>query len=333
MVTLPPFDHYFSGGVIMIEKLRHDSLRSALMITAVAVLAAAGIGSGAAGAQNNPTIGSPNTVTASPGVPRPATTPCTVALFTNQQFADFNPKDFNYTPPADCPGPWAKVVLEVDLSIDAGNQFDRTAQISLGNVNIYYGTTAEPYSNFGPSWHVERDLTDYSALFTTPQSGNANLGNLVNSTYTSVLTGSATLQFYPPSPASPAPRTADTVLSLSTAPGGAATLSTGADVLAPTLNLPTNIEQAYLDVIAQSQNDDEFWYTCVPDSGAKLLDSCGGTAYRRHRPRAVVAAAGDSDAQLPALPRRPHAFRQPARRRQPTPGGDQRLQRRRLLPG
>ena len=34
------------------------------------------------------------------------------------------------------------------------------------------------------------------------------------------LTGSATLQFYPPSPASPAPRTADTVLSLSTAPGG-----------------------------------------------------------------------------------------------------------------
>jgi hypothetical protein len=51
-------------------------------------------------------------------------------------------------------------------------------------------------------------------------------------------------------------------------------------VLAPTLNLPTNIEQAYLDVIAQSQSDDEFWYTCVPDSGVKLLDSCGGTAFR-----------------------------------------------------
>jgi hypothetical protein len=276
----------------MICALRHNSLRPTLPVAAGLALAFLGFGPQPAAAQSTPTLGSPNTVTAAPGVPRPPTTPCTVALFTNQQFADFNPKTFSYTPPADCPGPWAKVVLEVDLSIDAGNQFDRTAQIALGNVNIYYGTTAEPHSNFGPSWHVERDLTDYRALFTTPQTGNANLGNLVNSTYTSILTGSATLQFYPPSAAAPAPRTPDVVLPLSSGAGGVTLLTTGADALAETFNLPTNIEGAYLDVIAQSQNDDEFWYTCVPDSAAKLLDSCGGTAFRETEVAIDGKAAG-----------------------------------------
>jgi hypothetical protein len=43
---------------------------------------------------------------------------------------------------------------------------------------------------------------------------------------------------------------------------------------------PTNVERAYLDVIAQSQHDDEFWYTCFPDNLATLLDNCGNTAFR-----------------------------------------------------
>ena len=65
-------------------------------------------------------------------------------LYSNLTFADFSPKPFTYTPPAACPGPWAKVVLEADFSVTAGRQFDRTAQIALGHVNIYFGTTAEP---------------------------------------------------------------------------------------------------------------------------------------------------------------------------------------------
>ncbi len=61
-------------------------------------------------APSNPQLGSANTVTANAPVPRPGTTPCTVQLFTNFDFADFNPKYFAYFPPADCPGPWAAVV-------------------------------------------------------------------------------------------------------------------------------------------------------------------------------------------------------------------------------
>jgi hypothetical protein len=44
---------------------------------------------------------------------------------------------------------------------------------------------------------VERDETDYSALFESAQSGQVILGNIVNSTYTGVISGSATLEFYP----------------------------------------------------------------------------------------------------------------------------------------
>jgi hypothetical protein len=234
----------------------------------------------ASAAMPTPVVGSPNTAVADPGVPRPSTTPCTVQLFSNLTFADFTPKPFTYTPPAACPGPWAKVVLEADFSVTAGRQFDRTAQIALGHVNLYYGTTAEPSATVSPSWHIERDLTDYSPLFHAAQTGEINLGNLVDSTFTGILHGSARVLLYPAAASAPAPRTADAVLPLSTDPGGATILATTANVLAPTFNLPRNIEGAYLDVITQSQSSDEFWYACVPDDVAGELFSCPGTSFR-----------------------------------------------------
>jgi hypothetical protein len=224
-------------------------------------------------------IGSANTVTADPPVARPNTTPCVVPLFTNVMFADFSPKPFSYSP--SCHGPWAKVVFEADFSITAGRQFDRTANIWLGGANIYFGTTAEPSATVSRSWHVERDVTDYGALFTTAQAGEADLGNLVNATFTSVLFGSAALQFYPVAPGGQPPRAADAVLPLSAGPtGGAVILSNTASALSRTFTLPTNIERAFLDVYAQSQSNDEFWYTCVPNDVAAELQSCGATAFR-----------------------------------------------------
>ena len=74
-------------------------------------------------------IGSANTAFADPPVPRPHTTPCVVTLYKGFKFADFNPKSFTYTPPAACPGPWAKVILQANFSINQGRQFDRTANI------------------------------------------------------------------------------------------------------------------------------------------------------------------------------------------------------------
>lgn len=226
-------------------------------------------------------IGSGNTATADPPVPRPNTTPCVVTLFNNVAFADFSPKPFSVTPPAACPGPWAKVVLNADFSIQAGLQFDRTAEIWIGGVNVYFGTTSEPSGNVARAWHIERDLTDYTALLSTSQNGRVDLDNLVNSTFTSTLFGTATLQFYPLAHHQDAPHTADLVLPLASDPtGGTAFLSTSTSALSQTFTLPRNVEQAFLDVVAESQSGDEFWYTCVPNDVANELQSCGGTAFR-----------------------------------------------------
>ncbi|HEY4902261.1 MAG TPA: peptide-N4-asparagine amidase [Candidatus Sulfotelmatobacter sp.] len=225
-------------------------------------------------------VGSANTVTADPLVTRPSTTPCVVQLFSDAQFFDFNNEDFTYTPPTDCPGPWAKVVLESDISVQAGVQFDRTANYWLGPYNIYFGTTAEP-SAIGPSWHVENDLTDYSSIFTTAQSGVASIGNTLCCGLTSIIFASAQLEFYPLPANRPAPVTANVVLPLSAgSTGGTVTLNTGTDTLAGTFTMPTNISAAYLDIWSQGQSGDEFWYTCVPSDVATELESCSNTAFR-----------------------------------------------------
>lgn len=230
-------------------------------------------------APSTPQVGSANTVTADPKVPRPAGQPCTVQLFSNLDFADFNPKFFSYS--AECAGPWAKVVLNADWSVDAGRQFDRTAEIWIGGTNVYYGTTAEPSKTVERSWHTEVELTDYSTLFTAAQGGRVDLGNLVDDTYTSHIHGSAYLQFYPVAKHHDAPTVADLVLPMAAdATGGTVTLNTGSDQLAKTFTFPANVERAYLDVFAQSQSGDEFWYTCAPNDVAGELFNCGNTAFR-----------------------------------------------------
>jgi Peptide N-acetyl-beta-D-glucosaminyl asparaginase amidase A len=225
-------------------------------------------------------IGSANTVTADPSVKRPSTTPCVVQLFSGAQFFEFNVENFTYAPPSACPGPWAKVVLEADISLNAGIQYDRTANFWLGPVNIYFGTTAEP-SNIGPSWHIENDLTDYSSIFYTVQSGQADIGNTLCCGLTSTIYASASLEFYPLAKGEKPPVAADQVLALSGGPsGGTVGLGSTSSTLSGTFTLPTNVEQAYLDVYAQSQSTDEFWYTCDPNDVAAELQNCGGTGFR-----------------------------------------------------
>ncbi len=233
---------------------------------------------------HGPQIGSSNPITADPPVERPHTTPCSVQLFTNEQFADFNIKDFNYAPPSGCRGPWAKVVFSADFTVTAGRQFDRTAQFLIGNMNIFYGTTAEPRATLSPSWHVESDVTDLSAGLTAPQTGHAILGNFVGESggvdYTGIIYANAQLDFYPADFRDRAPRVANVVVPLPTASIGAFTLNTTADQLSQSVTLPRNTEEAYLDVFAQSQSGDEFWWTCVPTDVSKELQSCSNTAFR-----------------------------------------------------
>ncbi len=249
--------------------------------TATALLALTGVVACAVPglAQTTPTVGSANTAVADPPVPRPHTQPVQVPLFSGLTFADFSPKTFSYSPPAPAKR-WAKVVLVADFSVSAGRQFDRTAQIAIGGANVYFGTTPEPSGTVSRSWHVERDITDDSALLRSAQSGEVDLGNLVNSTYTGVISGSAYLQFYPPGQGAPSAEVPDVVLPLPNTSNGTGTLNSSGDVLSETFALPTNTIRAYLDLITQSQGSDEFWYLGVPDALTSELEDNGGTAFR-----------------------------------------------------
>jgi hypothetical protein len=256
------------------------SVTAVAIVSAFAALASAQVVT----VPTTPQIGSSNPITAAPLVARPATKPCVVQLFQDPAFADFTPKIFDYAPPAGCPGPWAKVVFTADFTVTAGRQFDRTAAFYLGKASIFYGTTAEPRASLSPSWHVEHDVTDLTALFESAQTGEANIGNFVGVsggvTYNGIIYANAALEFYPVSSQDPAPLTADVVVPVNGGGGDAGTLNTTTDTISQTLNLPTNVERVYLDVIAQSQSNDEFWYFCVPNDQTSNLESCGNTAFR-----------------------------------------------------
>jgi hypothetical protein len=235
----------------------------------------------AAFAQGPYTIGSSNTVTANPAIVVPSTTPCVVTLLDNASFYDFNNATFTYTPPTDCPGPWAQVVFTAEISLNAGIQYDRTANFWLGPTAIYFGTTSEPSPTLGPNWTVESDLTEMSPLFMTSQTGTAVIGNTLCCGLSSTIYASAQLYFYPLASGQSAPTTANQVYSLSGgSTGGTVALNNTSSTLSGTFTFPTNVTNAYLDIYSQSQSDDEFWYTCVPNDVASELESCGNTGFR-----------------------------------------------------
>ncbi len=224
------------------------------------------------------TIGSGNVAVIEPPVSHPPVTPCVVPLVTNVQFTNFNPYDYSYTPPAACPPPWSKVVLKMHLSLNAGVQFDRSGLLFMDGIPLWFGTTAEPDSNLAPDWRFQKDLTPYTALFESAQSGELNIGNLVNSTYTGIITASAELDFYPVTKGYPAPVTADVILPLP-GTGNGTTLNPG-QAMTLTTTFPTNVVKAQIDLYLQGQFDDEFWYTCVPNDYTTELQSCGGGSVR-----------------------------------------------------
>jgi Peptide N-acetyl-beta-D-glucosaminyl asparaginase amidase A len=281
-------------------------LRLSLIATLITALAVLAICPKAVFAQStNRQIGTQFEVTADPVVPRPREQPCVVPLFANYQFAFFSEstQTFEFAPPGNCSGPWEKVVFEADFSENGGTQFDRTASLYLANANLYFGTTPEPLAVLTNYWHVERDITDYSALLAGPQQGTIVLANCTtdcpppyNTYLNGVFTVSADLEFYPAASGGAEKsgerndqleRMPDQVLPLTQSNGSGgvnlpATLSSPTDQLSTTFTLPTNTERAYLDVISQSQSDDEQWYACFPNDLANINEvyGCGNTDFR-----------------------------------------------------
>ena len=97
-------------------------------------------------------------LTAAPPIARPPTQSCSVTVM--QDFA-FNSSVgqgvFNGTlaPPAACPGPWSKVVLDFTGKV-AGRQFDRLMNVWVGGTEVFQSSTPEPDPD-GITWHVEHN--------------------------------------------------------------------------------------------------------------------------------------------------------------------------------
>ncbi len=85
------------------------------------------------------TLGSGNVAVIDPPVPHPKEAPCVVPLYHGAKFGANN-ANFVYTPPAGCPGPYAVIVLSVDVSLNAGIQYDRTGTIWIGGAPHWLGT-------------------------------------------------------------------------------------------------------------------------------------------------------------------------------------------------
>jgi hypothetical protein len=287
----------FTGGQNAATPVFPDkaSIRSVRQRLAKAEAAAQSKGERAMAMSTTPS----NPTTADPPVPVPAEPPCTVQLFSNFQFVNFTYPTFTYTPPAHCPGPWAKVVLTANFNVTAGVQYDRTGSIWIAGTNIYFGTTAEPAPSYSPSWQIQKDVTDLTPVFESPSTGEVVLGNIVNSTYTGVISASATLNFYPANDRYPVANVPDAVYPLSGGPlGDNQYITTPSQPLTATYTFPRNVRQAYLDVYLQSQIGDEFWYTCFPDNLATELDNCGSTAFRE----GDVAIDGQAAGVVPVYP-------------------------------
>lgn len=215
-------------------------------------------------AQAQSQIGATGPVSTAPStVPVPAGKPCEVDLLTianGSLFEEYptgsteGDANFTYAPPANCPGPWAKVVLKVSVQEQISGIDSTRASIRLGDVQIYAGTMSNlppPGPADFPFWEVERDVTDFSSLFTTAQNGVASLvsdqGYWQNYQGINTISMWAELLFYPASSTNPAQKTPDAVVGL---PSGTNTVT-----------LPHNIVRAYLDIY----NQEPWWFTCVPD--------------------------------------------------------------------
>ncbi|QES46866.1 peptide-N4-asparagine amidase A [Streptomyces venezuelae] len=204
-------------------------------------------------------------LTANPPVDRPATRSCTQTL-AEAQFRDFTPYQGSYIPPADCGGPWAKVVLRLDGKVK-GRQYDRLGNLTLGGVEILRTSTPQP-SPDGITWAVEKDVTRYRDVLSRPQPVEMLIGNVVNDTYTGVIDVKATLTFYAAEgPVRPA-ATPDRVLPLT---GG-------------TLTTPRNTERILAEVYATGSGGgcEEYWYLTVPDAAPYSCKAAEGP-YREVR--------------------------------------------------
>ena len=215
--------------------------------------------------------------TAEPPLRVPATAVCTEKVLSNLFTNSYGAPGFGAHSASACPGPWAMVVLGIDVSV-SGVQFDRMFDIYLGRVPMLSSSTSEPASELPGAvthWHIDADVSRFAGMLASGQPITAILNNVNNATYTGQYQVDLTLSFYAAGADAPAAKTPDFIAPLFVAadapnadrPGnwgdsGYSPLRAEENVFyEQDLTLPQNLLRLYADVYAQGHGAcEEFWW-------------------------------------------------------------------------
>jgi hypothetical protein len=244
-------------------------------ITSLVTLAVIGTATGAGPQLTKPTD-TQQQVEATMPIAVPSTPSCTETVMTHD-FANSYGAPFNgtYSPPVDCPGPWAKVVLTLTSTV-AGTQFDRDVYVAIGHAAVLDGTTSEPCcTGNATTWTVHRDLTAVTPLLTTDQPVQVELDNVTDSTDTGVYHTIVSLTFYEATSSTPEGHHPTVVLPISSNGSGGPMLTIGhdGDTVGAPVTFPTDLSRLSAEVFADAHGPcEEFWWDDPGD--------CAGTPYR-----------------------------------------------------
>lgn len=242
--------------------------------------------------------------TVEPRVPRAFGTPCVVELQRSVQFGRASGTDgFQWDPPTNCPGPWSKAILLVELTGPRPSG-EPNANLRLMFYGLDRGGDAgggmlfmgAPQEHAGlTTWWLERDVTEIASIFTRRQFlyalSEGDNAQSYDPEYSEITASRVRVLLFPATTRTPAPRIADMVVG-----------STQPDVgYALDLQLPRNIERAYLDVYSQvAEGNARAWYSCVPTADAQRWPSLlngfamGGQRQLESDPDQGCAAANGS---------------------------------------
>ncbi|XP_023535249.1 peptide-N4-(N-acetyl-beta-glucosaminyl)asparagine amidase A isoform X1 [Cucurbita pepo subsp. pepo] len=233
----------------------------------------------------------------------PKAKPCSL-LVLHHDFASTygkSPVLANYTPPSHCSfTKFSKIVLEWNATC-RGRQFDRIFGVWLSGVEILRSCTAEPRAT-GIVWTVQKDITRYYSLLLKNQTLAVYLGNIIDHTYTGIYHVKVHIHFYPevndsgdhillssPKLASgyDSDSRADLIIPISRNlplnDGLWFHVKNSTDVQLKNFEIPQNVYRAVLEVYVSFHENDEFWYSNLPNdyiTANNLTDSPGNGPFR-----------------------------------------------------
>lgn len=166
-------------------------------------------------------------------------------------------------PPSNC----SFTTTIFNLSVTSrGQQYDRLAELFLGDVEVWRTSTAMPTQG-GIYWTFQKDMSIFDTLLRQEQKIILDLGNVVEGDlYTGIFNVTLEALYYDDEYAQgfhPAPLIYP-ISNLSSAENKSSVFSLPDDAGSVSLSLPRNTTTAVVSLLASGNSAEEFWYTNVP---------------------------------------------------------------------